>query len=184
MYIDLDIFRPTDSQKEYDLIFVGRLEKNKGLELFVDAAIKTNARALIVGDGSLASDIKTRCTKYTNIVFHGWANDQREIAELINKSVLLVMPSNNEGGPRGVLEAMACGVPVLATNVGLMPDLAHKNAIKIIDWDAEDIAQKARELLGNKDERDRLSRASLEISRQFENKTMIRNSADNIKALI
>lgn len=210
MYIDLDVFKPTTNNqqpttKQYDLIFVGRLEKNKGVDLLLEAVKKlktynlasfaevtsaTKAEqltTLIVGDGPLVESLKFKVKNLKlgeNVVFWGWAKDQNEIANLINKSKALIVTSYNEGGPRVVLEAMACGVPILATNVGLVSDLADKNAVKIIDWNAEDIAKKAKELLDNDNERDELSQAGLEIAKQFEKKAMIKNYAEQLKKLL
>ena len=194
MYIDQNVFKPTNLQKIYDLIFVGRLEANKGINILIDAMAKlindklmANIKLLVVGDGSLVNELKLKTKNYKleiNCKFYGRAKDSNEIAELMNKSKVLVMSSYNEGGPRVVLEAMACGVPVLATNVGLMPDFADKNAVKIIDWNSEDIANKAKELLENENERKRLATAGLEIAGQFEKKAMIKNYADNLKQLI
>ena len=65
-----------------------------------------------------------------------------------------------------------------------MPDFADKSAVKIIDWDAEDIAKKAKELLENKDEMMRLATAGTEIARQFEKRVMIKNYADKLKKFI
>ncbi|MDP3792308.1 MAG: glycosyltransferase [bacterium] len=126
IYIDLDVFRPMNLPKEYDLIFIGRLEKNKGIDLFIEAVEKLKCKAIIVGDGPIVGSLKSRVKSLkleNNVIFHGWAKDSHEIAELINKSKILVMTSYNEGGPRVVVEALACGVPVLATPVGIVPDL-------------------------------------------------------------
>ena len=185
-YIDLEVFKPINLPKEYDLIFVGRLERNKGIELFIDAAKIINAKALIIGSGSLSAEIKYKIqdTKY-DIRLHGWAKDSSKIAELINKSKVLVMPSYNEGGPRVVLEAMACGVPVLATPVGIVPDIIKdKESGRIISWNAEDIANKARELLCDEEERNKYRQAGLELIKQFEKKAAIKNYADKIKDII
>ena len=188
MYIDLDIFKPMDLIKEYDIIFVGRLVENKGVELLIEASRKLKEfKIIIVGKGEkkIEQNMRSKIKKWgLNIIFHGYAKDSEEIAKLLNESKMLVMPSYNEGGPRVVLEAMACGVPVLATNIGLIPDFVDKNAIKIIDWNAEDIAQKIKELLKNEEERKRLSRAGLEIAKQFEKKEAIKNYADKLKQLI
>jgi len=201
MYIDLGIFKPMEFEKEYDLIFVGRLEPNKGIELLLEAIKNLKSqipslKCLIVGDGPLKKKLLHYCTTalQANATFYGRAINLREIAELMNKSKILIMPSYNEGGPRVVLEAMACGVPVLATNVGLVPDLADKNSvnsalankggIKIIDWTAEDIAKKAKELLSNKEERSRLGQAGTDIAKQFEKGAMIKNYAEWLKSLI
>ncbi len=191
MYIDLDTFRPMGLPKEYDLIFVGRLEANKGVGLLLKALqilsvnYNLNPKTLIVGTGSLRKSLELQATSYKlQANFYGRAKDSEEIAELMNKSKILVMPSYNEGGPRVVVEAMACGVPVLATNVGLMPDFADKNVVKIIDWNAEDIAKKTKELLDREDERNRLSQVGIDIVKQFERGAMIKNYAEWLKSLI
>lgn len=194
-YIDLEIFKPMNLEKEYDLIFVGRLEKNKGINLLLEALLEIkklrnremdNISLLVVGEGPLREGLLRYCANSLkdNVVFYGWAKDSQEVAKLLNQSKVLVMPSYNEGGPRVVLEAMACGVPVLATNVGLMPDLANKNAVKITDWNAEDIANKAKELFENEYERKILSQTGIEIAKQFEKKEVVKNYADRLKEFV
>ncbi len=187
-YIDLYIFKPMESKKEYDLVFVGRLAKNKGVNLFLEAVKKSKMRALIVGDGPLMKSLRFKIKNENlegQVAFHGWAKDQVEIANLLNKSKILVMSSYNEGGPRVVLEAMACGVPVLATPVGIVPDvIKDKKSGRIIDWNAEDMAEKAIDLLNNSDEYQLFQKNGLEIVKQFEKESSIRNYADKIKSLL
>lgn len=193
MYIDLQVFKPMNLPKEYDLIFVGRLEVNKGISLLLEAVkllvinYHLSIKCLIVGDGPLKKYLKFKIKNFKlqdNVLLYGWAKNFQEIAELMNKSKILAMSSYNEGGPRVVVEAMACGVPVLATNVGLMPDFVGENAIKIIDWDAEDISQKVKNILENGNERAKMIVAGLEISKQFEKKEAIKNYADKLKEII
>ncbi len=193
LYIDFEVFKPMNLTKEYDLIFVGRLEANKGINLLLEAIrnLKNqipNIKCLIVGNGSLFNHCKLEIVNWKledNVRLYGWAKDQKEIAELINKSKILVMSSYNEGGPRVVLEAMACGVPVLATPVGIVPDLL-KNASggEIVGWDAEDIATRAGRLLGNESERQVHGRAAVELAKKFEKTASIKNYADKLKFLI
>lgn len=152
-YIDLNIFKPVTLEKKYDLIFIARLEKNKGIELFLEAVQKLKVKmphitVLIIGDGALSDSAKQKVQTEKlrdSVIFHGWAEDAHEVAKLINESRLLVMCSYNEGGPRVILEAMACGVPVLATRVGIVPDIIPAECI--IDWSADDIAERAAALL-------------------------------------
>ncbi|HEY4484379.1 MAG TPA: glycosyltransferase family 4 protein [Candidatus Paceibacterota bacterium] len=188
-YVDLDIFKPTDVVKEYDLIFVGRLAENKGINLFLEAVkllvkdYQLPVRALIVGDGPLKKDIKLKVENWKlKIDEYGWAKDQKEVAGLLNRSKILVMPSYNEGGPRVVIEAMACGVPVLATSVGLVPDLG--SVVVKIDWNSEDIAKKAKFVLGDHLEYMRLKQEGLDVVRQFEKKVAIKNYAEKLKNLL
>ena len=143
-------------------------------------------KCLIVGDGPERDKIKKLISDYNlPVTLFGYAKDSKEIAELINRSKLLVMTSYNEGGPRVVVEAMACGVPVLATPVGIVPDLLKNNqGGEIIAWDEEDIAKKARALLNDSERYNKLSNEAVEIAKQFEKKSAIKNYADKLQSLI
>ena len=185
LYIDLDIFKPMGLDKKYDLIFVGRLAENKGIDLFLKAVKEIDAEAIIVGSGSLEKKLKTISHKLkANVIFHGWAKDSREVAELMNQSKLLVMPSYSEGGPRVVLEAMACGVPVLATRVGIVPDLEKTGALEIIGWNTGDISRKAKKLLTNDVRYGQLSKLGAQTAKQFEKRSAIENYASKLKAVL
>ena len=194
IYVDLDIFKQMNVPKEYDLIFVGRLEKNKGIDLLLKAIefsisnFQFPIKCLIVGSGSLMKNLKFKIQNSKlrdNILLHGWAKDSHEVAKLINKSKVLIMPSYNEGGPRVVIEAMACGVPVLATSVGIVPDvIKDRESGRIIDWNAEDVAAKLKELLSNAEEYDKYKHAGLEVAKQFEKRVTIKNYADKLKEIL
>jgi len=188
LYIDLEIFRPVNLKKEYDLIFIGRLEKNKGLDLFLECVRKTGLKAVIVGDGPLKDYCESIIENWKlrdRVLLYGWAKDSREIAELMNKSMILVAPSYNEGGPRVVAEAMACGVPVLATPVGIVPDLL-KNGLggEVIVWDSEDIARKAKSLLNDPSRYIKYSNEAIKLAAQFDRKTTIKNYAEKLLSII
>ena len=160
MYIDMDIFKPMNLEKKYDMIFVGRRATNKGIDLFNAVVRKFQASS----------------SKFQALVVDGWAKDSKEIAKLINQSKILVMPSYNEGGPRVVLEALACNVPVLATPVGIVPDVLPKEWI--IDWSVDDIVRKARKILFG-------DFVFPDIDMQkFEKKSAIKNYAEEIKKVI
>ncbi|MDP4001798.1 MAG: glycosyltransferase [bacterium] len=184
IYIDHGIFKPQNEPKEYDLIFVGRLAENKGVDLLLEVAKKSNLEVLIVGDGPLKKyiDGKIKEWKLVNVKCFGWAKDSQEVASLINKSKLFVLTSLNEGGPRVVAEALACGVPVLATSVGIIPDI--KDACTIIDWDVTDIVNKANHLLNDEQAYKSKVELGLEVSKQFNKESAIKNYAEKIASLI
>ena len=191
LYIDLETFRPMNLKKEFDLIFVGRLVENKGIKLLLQATAKLKAqneklKILVVGEGPLRKEIEKQITNYQlPITMHGWAKDSQEVAEMINKSKTLIMPSYNEGGPRVVGEAMACGVPVLATPVGIVPDIIKPGKSgEIIDWQAEDMARKAKDLLFNTEKYEKYRQAGMVIAKEFEKKAAIKNYAEQLKRLI
>ena len=153
-YIDLDVFKPLNLEKKYDLVFSGRLVKNKGIFLLLEAVKKLrNLKLAIVGSGPLEDKIK----KNKNVEFIGWVPEAEDLARVYNQSKIFVMPSFNEGGPRTPLEAMACRVPVVTSKVGVMIDIINPSTSSgqvnglFIDWNVDDIAKKIKLLLEDKD---------------------------------
>lgn len=187
MYIDTNIFKPMDVPVEYDLAFVGRLEGNKGISLFLDAVQQSGLRALVVGDGPLKRFVLDYVETHHlsgKVAIHGWARDSAEVAELINRSRILVMPSYNEGGPRVVLEAMACGVPVVATPVGMVPDMIrHGESGMLVDWSSDDIVAKVTELLSNPALYEKYRSNGLTIAAQHERTKAISTYARELQSI-
>ena len=115
------------------------------------------------------------------IHFPGFAKDSMAVAGYLNESRLLLMPSHNEGGPRVVLEAMACGVPVVATPVGIVPDIMPPESIE--EWDAKDIADKVRNILGDGMLYSRLQSQGRTIAQNYERSAAIKAYADALKRI-
>lgn len=107
---------------------VGRLSPEKRMDIFVEtarnvAAIRQDVHFLIVGSGPERQAIEAMVDKYDlkhRFTFTGMVHDMTEIYKGLS---LLVVPSDTEGTPRVVLEAMAHAVPVIATRVGGVPTL-------------------------------------------------------------
>ncbi|WP_373838609.1 glycosyltransferase family 4 protein [Methanospirillum sp.] len=110
--------------------YIGRMSSEKGIQHFVQSlpAIfkrREDLKAFIGGDGQLKDSIETFIKEagLTNrIDFSGWIPHDNLPHYLIQLR-LLVLPSYTEGLPNIMLEAMACGTPVLATPVGAVPDI-------------------------------------------------------------
>jgi glycosyltransferase involved in cell wall biosynthesis len=182
-YIDLDTFKPSDTPKQYDLVFVGRMARNKGIALFLDVLERTGLVGLAVGDGPLLDWVRAQA-KRRGLKLHtvGFAKDSMEVARYLNESRLLLMPSLNEGGPRVVLEALACGTPVVATPVGIVPDVLPPEAVE--EWDAAALADKAHNILTNSQLYERLRTSGLQVVPSFERRAAIKAYADALKRLI
>ena len=192
-YIDLEIFRPQEIEKKYDLVFSGRLVKNKGIFLLLKAARNfksqiPNIKLVIVGSGPLENRIKKYIKKHKledNITFAGWLPTIEDLAKIYNQSKILVMPSFNEGGPRVTLEAMACKVPVITTKVGVMLDIIkHGENGLFIDWKAKDIAEKILLLLQDENLRKKIAENGYNTVMRFERKEAIKNYAESYLKLI
>ena len=110
--------------------YIGRLSEEKGVLNFVKAipeilGERKEIKFLIGGDGYLRDKIE----EYLDVVslndkikLPGWIPDD-EFLDYLNELKLFVLPSYTEGLPYTLLEAMACGTPVLATSVGAIPDV-------------------------------------------------------------
>lgn len=110
--------------------YIGRLSEEKGIVNFVDAIpiIMKNGpeiKFLIGGDGKLKEHITTILNKNNlnkNVDLAGWVSHDN-LPQYFSKLKLLVIPSYTEGLPNVMIEAMACGTPILANSVGAITDL-------------------------------------------------------------
>jgi glycosyltransferase involved in cell wall biosynthesis len=106
-------------------LFAGRLTEEKGLTTLLDAWSQcAQAPPLkIAGDGPLRNDVRERAAALANVEYLGPCDHNRVIA-LLQDAAFLVFPSRwYEGMPMVVLEALACGTPVVAFALGSMKDL-------------------------------------------------------------
>jgi len=110
--------------------YIGRLSGEKGVQHFAQAlpAIlgdREDLRVLIGGDGQLKDSIVATLQEEgltDRVDLPGWISHD-DLPNYLNQIRLLVLPSYTEGLPNIMLEAMACGTPVLATPVGAIPDV-------------------------------------------------------------
>ena len=131
---------PLPSRLPRRIAFVGRLRPEKGPAMFCELARTSNLRDVewhVYGDGPLRPDLESR---YGDLVaFHGVVADMSSVWANIG---LLVMPSVFEGLPLAALEALAAGVPILASRVGALPEVVIEGATGWL-FEREDI-EKAR----------------------------------------
>lgn len=131
-FLNFDILKIKKKLDERNKIvgYIGRLSGEKGVMNFIDAIPeiikeRDDLGFLIGGDGQLQDKIETYISKENlnaKVKLAGWISYD-ELPDYLNELQLLVLPSYTEGLPNIMLEAMACGTPVLATPVGSIPDV-------------------------------------------------------------
>lgn len=145
---------------------VGRLEQIKGPEYFIEAAKEIldkfpEVKFLVVGDGSLRKKLEHRCQDLhisDKVVFTGWREDTPRILPILD---LLVLPSLNEAVGRIILEAGACGVPVVAASVGGVPEIvkSDETGVLVKPRSSQELSKAIIALLRNAEKRKRMSKA-------------------------
>jgi glycosyltransferase involved in cell wall biosynthesis len=114
------LFKPGQSKTPiYDLIYIGRFEKEKNLNDFVNIVklLKSKYKrisACLVGDGSYLNDLHLLISQYGLKKNIRILPPQIDVAGLLQGSKLFLLPSQNEGMPNVVLEAAMCGIPTVA----------------------------------------------------------------------
>ena len=145
-YIDRDVFAPGDLVKNFTLGFVGRLVANKNLgyviRVFATIASKNSrARFVMAGQGPGLDPVRRSLDRsgiLGRVTFVDWLDSPADLADLYRRMSALIAPSLSEGGPRVCLEAMACGTPVFATPVGVMPEtIQHGKNGWLLPWDTK-----------------------------------------------
>ena len=151
-YVDTSRFRLERELKNRKKLvgLVSILAPVKGVVNFIDSLPLIlrqlpDVEFLIGGGGPLFYKIKDRLEKdglCDKVRLTGWLSNY-QVADYLNQMKLLVLPSYEEGLPNIILEAMACGTPVLATPVGGIPDVIkdEKTGFILEDNSAESIAR-------------------------------------------
>jgi len=158
--------RESASQDVVQIIFVGWLHEKKGVQFLIPAIklladLTQNFRLTVCGGGGLLESARDQC-RALNIErfvdFRGWVKNE-DIHHLLNEADIFVLPSLAEGMPNSLLQAMACGLPVVTTRVSSIPAIVKNevNGILIEPGSAEAICQGLKRLIDDPQLRRRMS---------------------------
>jgi glycosyltransferase involved in cell wall biosynthesis len=175
-FIDFTLFSSTSKQTKSEIkakpgfdktdtiiTFSGRFIRRKGidylLEAWKDVANKfPNAKLVLLGDGPLLSDMKKMSAGLgidSSVDFRGHVDS---VADFLHITDIFVLPSLQEGMPNSLLEAMSCGLPVIASKIGGVVDVMEngKSGILFEPGDASGLASAVISLLNNSELRQKL----------------------------
>ena len=150
-------------EKDFIIIFVGRFIETKGINRLCEALKKINndnIKAIFIGEGQLAPD-------YKNTIFKGKLA-HNEITDYLSASDIFVLPTTAEGCCNAIIEALACGLPVISSNKSFNDEILDETcSIRIDEMNIIEIKNAILELYNNNEKRKRFSNAAIKKSKQF-----------------
>lgn len=165
-WIDLNQFKRIDNAKtilgweeKFVVLFIGRLVTEKGVLELITSAKQWNKKIylVIVGTGPLSADIENQTKYMDNLIFVG-AIDNKDLQVYYSAADLLVVPSiHEEGFGRVILEALACGTPVIGSKRGAIVEAMDNTVGRVIDINAQNIKDTVEYFYSNKTELKKIS---------------------------
>lgn len=179
-WIDLNKFKKQKvTNKNFNILFVGRLVEIKGVKILVESAKKwnKNINLLIAGDGPLKGYVKKASQTNKNIKFLGKLT-QNELPHYYSNASLLIVPSTNEEGfGRVIIESLACGTPVIGANKGGIPEAIDETVGELINVSEDSIKNSVEKFYKNRGKLDKLTKNT----RKF---AVIKYSEKNVEQII
>ena len=174
--IENDFRERNNIKTKYIVLFFGRLNITKGPEKFVEIAkIVLNRRNdvtfVIRGpDEGMREEVKVLIGDEKKIILLNETRDKQEVIKTYQSADVFVMPSLREGLPLTLFEAMACGLPIVASPVNGIPYELEEgtNGFLVDNKDLVGFANKIEKLLNNDKLREEISQNNIEKSRAYD----------------
>lgn len=168
--VGTEVFYPIEKadSDEFKILFVSRLIERKGLQFIIPQLQKIQdstekkVKLVVVGDGPYREQLETITREYKvadMVEFVGQKN-KKEIVPFYQNADLFILPSAKEGMPNVVLEAMACGLPIIMTPCEGSKELVQDNGYILL---TSEMGEKIQQLLRNKEMLQKLGHNSRRI---------------------
>ena len=155
------------------VVFVGNIIKTKNIDLLIEAKklLKTDCNLVIIGKGTQLKELKEKVAKYekanqiSNVYFTGARRDIEKILPIFD---LLVLPSFTESFGLVLLEALACGKPVIGSNVGGIKEIITEDVGLLINPnDKESLANAIDKIFTDSDLREKFKSNARNRAKEF-----------------
>ena len=184
----VDVIDNADSEKKYDVCFVGRINEQKDPFRYVDIINnikerKPDIRTIMIGGGKLFNDVKEYIEKnnlQNNITMIGFVKNP---FVLMKESKIFCLPSRWEGFGLVAFESLALGLPAITTPVGGLVDIVDNECGCLCNTN-EEFSNNILMLLENEENYNRKSSKAIEKSLKLENIDSYMNKIDEIYKLI
>lgn len=163
--VDVNVFRPIPmkKKKEKTILYIGRLSPEKNIEPLIKAYLKCGfgerARLIIVGKGPLYGSLKNRYGS-KNVIITGYVPEKEKI-RLLRHADLFVTMTKMELMSISVLEAMACGLPTIASRIEAFEEFVTRDVGRLVSLDSElveNLSDAILDLLNNDKKRRQMGR--------------------------
>ncbi len=181
--VDSDFFTPDFACQDSrpTVIFVGRLVKAKDPLTLIEAfchlrELVRDARMIMIGQGYLDSTVRSKISAYGLSDHIDFIPGTRDVRPFLRRSWLLVSSSVLEGFPNVILEAMSCGLPVVATSVDGVPEIVEHgvNGLLVQPRSPKQLAEAMATLILDDSTRNLMSQRAREMMvNQFSLKTVV-----------
>jgi glycosyltransferase involved in cell wall biosynthesis len=192
--LDHSLYKETDTPRDPKLVlYLGRLRKYKCVHLLIRAMAKvresvSDVRLVIVGDGPHRPQLEdlARVLGLGGVVeFRGHVSSEEKV-RLLRQAAVVANPSPKEGWGLTVVEANACGVPVVASrSPGLVDSIRDGETGFLVEHgNVEQLAQGLVEVLVNKELRERLSKGAVRWASRFSWEGCARRTAELMEQVV
>lgn len=147
------------SEDRVVVVSVGRLHRDKGLDLFVDAVSRTPAEGWICGDGPLRETLERRSAG-TSVRLLGHRDD---VEDILGAADVFALPSAGEAYGIAVVEAIAAGLPVVVSAAGAMPELAGDAGLVVDPGDGPGFTEAVRRIVEDAELREELAARARDV---------------------
>lgn len=152
-FVDLSQFNVADGAAGNNLVYFGRLSKEKGLSTLIEAVKGLGVTLKIAGEGPLRAtlEVKVKAQAINNVEFLGYKGGE-ELKDLVRRSIAVVVPSEwYENLPFAVIESLALGKPVIGARIGGIPELVRDNetGLTFEPGNVEDLRNKIKIMIGD-----------------------------------
>jgi len=163
-WVNLEKFKPGNKEelkeslglpKTFIILFVARAIKIKGADLLLNVAERMKSEdvsfVFISRDGPMVKVLKEASKRVRNVIFIEGV-DYKKLPDYYAAADIFVIPSRySENAARTIVEAVACGTPVIGSNMGAIPSLLDKSVGIVVKPEVEDIERALKRLLNSRD---------------------------------
>lgn len=184
-----DLYKPLNDQEKMQTVldrynitkpfflYVGRLEKKKNTPTLIEALslVRENSpeikeKLVLIGNASFGFDeVKYVIEEFdlnNDVLIPGWVREE-DLAYLYNAATAFVFPTKHEGFGIPILEALACGLPTIASDIPVLQEIAEDAVLYFNHNDKHDIARAMTRIVKDENLRQELRRKGLEQSQKF-----------------